>query len=350
VFGEMEGLVHEKPPGPQKGWGREGSTLGANPYLLIIPLARRCRQWGMLTALRLTPPGLGVYLKPMRKLGKSSSSGAIIILRQMEKHEWIFKFPRITEKVDDLLEEGIDWIDADPKRAASIFMNLVDEYPEHMDAYHHLALTLEQMGKKEEAFATWKLAIDTALKLFPAHFSMEQDRLQWGFIENRPFLRLYHSFGLQLMKRGETETALEVFEHLVALSPNDNLGARALVVGCRFELKEPEGVLSVCRQFSDDAMEQLVYGKALALFQLGKVKEAREALDIATKCYPLIAGELLKTKHRRPNSVDDQRITLGGPDQAYVYWQDQGSYWTGTPGAIEFLRQHGSRKIRKREQ
>jgi tetratricopeptide (TPR) repeat protein len=127
---------------------------------------------------------------------------------------------------------------------------------------------------------------------------------------------------LQLLKRGQIDGALEVFEHLVALSPNDNLGARALVVGCHFELKEPEGVLSVCRQFPDDAMEQLVYGKALALFQLGKVKEAREALDIATKCYPLIAAELLKTKHKQPKGVDGQHITLGGPDQAYVYWQD----------------------------
>lgn len=46
--------------------------------------------------------------------------------------------------------ERIDWIDADPERSATIFMDLIDEYPEHMDAYHHLALTLEQMGKKEE--------------------------------------------------------------------------------------------------------------------------------------------------------------------------------------------------------
>lgn len=256
----------------------------------------------------------------------------------MEKHEWLFTLPRINEEVDERLEEGIDWIGADPNRAASIFLELIDEYPEHMDAYHHLALTLERMGKREEAFQAWRVAVEMALKFFPEHFSMEQDRLQWGFVENRPFLRLYHAFGLQLLTRGKTDEALEVFEHLVAMSPNDNLGARALVVGYHFELKEPEGVLSMCRQFPDDAMEQLVYGKALALFQLGKGKDARKALDIATKCYPLIAAELLKTKHRRPKSVDDQHVTLGGPDQAYVYWQDQGKYWTETPGALEFLR------------
>ena len=206
-----------------------------------------------------------------------------------------------------------------------------------MDAYHHLALTLERMGKREEAFQAWRVAVEMALMFFPEHFFMEQDRLQWGFVENRPFLRLYHAFGLQLLIRGRRMRPWR-FSSTWCDDPNDNLGARALVVGCHFELKEPEGVLCMRRQFPDDAMEQLVYGKALALFQLGKGKDARKALDIATKCYPLIAAELLKTKHRRPKSVDDQHVTLGGPDQAYVYWQDQGKYWTETPGALEFLR------------
>ncbi len=245
--------------------------------------------------------------------------------------------PRITEEVHDRLEEGVNWIDADPKHAASIFKELVEDYPEHMDAYHHLALALEKMGRKEEAFETCKLALNTALKFFPEHFSMERDRLQWGFAENRPFLRLYHSFGLQLLERGQTEDALEAFQNILTMNPNDNQGARALVVGCHFELKQPEGVLSVCRQFPDDEMEHLVYGKALALFQLGNVQQAEDALDNAMSCYPLIAAELLKTKHRKPKGMDEKRVTLGGLDQAYAYWQDHGNYWKETPGAIDFL-------------
>ena len=133
------------------------------------------------------------------------------IVRQIEKHEWIMNLPRITEEVDDRLEEGIDWIDGDPKHAAAIFLELIEKYQEHMDAYHHLALTLEKMGRKEEAFQTGKVGVDTALKCFPDHFSMERDQLEWGFVENRPFLRLYHSYGLQLMERGKTEDALDVF-------------------------------------------------------------------------------------------------------------------------------------------
>jgi tetratricopeptide (TPR) repeat protein len=282
----------------------------------------------------------------MRKSGKPSSSGAIIILRQMEKHEWLFTLPRITEEVDDRLEEGIDWIDAYPERAATIFMGLIDEYPEHMDAYHHSALTLEKMGKSKEAFQTWKLAVDTALKFFPAHFSMERDRLEWGHVRNRPFLRLYHSYGLQLLKSGQTEDALEVFENILTLNPKDNQGVRGLGLECHFELKEPEGVLSVCRQYKGDGLPDLVYGRPLALFQLRRLKEASRALNLAIKRWPLVATELLKTRHRKPKGTNERYVSLGGADQAYWYWQRQGKHWAETPGAIEFLRQRWPGKRR----
>ena len=181
-------------------------------------------------------------------------------------------------------------------------------------------------------------AVDTALEFFPDDFSMEDDRLEWGFVENRPFLRLYHSYGRQLWDRGQTEDALEVSES-PQTQPQRDLGARALAVGCHLELKDPSGVLSICRQFKNDGMEHLVYGRALALFQLGKLKEAQKALGIATKCYPLIAAELLKTKHRKPKGVDQRRVTLGGPDQAYVYWQDHGKYWEETLEPLNSTRQ-----------
>jgi tetratricopeptide (TPR) repeat protein len=259
----------------------------------------------------------------------------------MGKNEWIFDLPRLTEEVRDRLEVGIDCMGEDPQRAASIFLELIEEFPEHMDAYHHLALTLEQWGKSEEAFQTWSLAVDTALKFFPARFSLEGDRLDWGILENRPFLRLYHAYGLQLLRRGQAEEGLQVFEHLLGLSPNDNLGARALAVGCYFELESPERVLSVCRQFPDDAMEHLLYGKVLAYFQMGELAEACQALEIARRSYPLIVPELLKTRHAKPKRMDERRVTMGGLDQAYFYWQDHGKYWKATPGAIDFLKRHG---------
>jgi hypothetical protein len=53
---------------------------------------------------------------------------------------------------------------------------------------------------------------------------------------------------------------------------------------------------------------------------------------------PLIAKELLKTKHRKPKGADQRYVTLGSPSQAFLYWKQQGAYWVETPGALDFLR------------
>lgn len=283
----------------------------------------------------------------MRRARKPSGLLPIIIVRQIEKHKWTLRLPRIGEEADDQLEEGIDWIDSDLERARSIFSDLLKQYPEHIDAYHHLALCLEKMGRTEDSFEIRKGGVAMTLKFFPQHFSMERDRLEWGWMTNRPFLRLYHSYGLQLMSLGSNEDALEAFENILAMNPNDNQGVRALVVDCHFALNEPAGVVSVCRQFKRDALPELVYGRALALFQLGQVQRAVRALDVAFQIQPRVAAELLKTRHPKPKGTSDCQVCMGGPDEAWWYWRNQGKYWAQTPGAIALLRQQWPGKGRK---
>ncbi len=50
--------------------------------------------------------------------------------------------------------------------------------------------------------------------------------LGWGRLYNRPFLRCLHGYGLCLWRLGKLDEARRVFERLLSLSPNDNLGAR----------------------------------------------------------------------------------------------------------------------------
>jgi tetratricopeptide (TPR) repeat protein len=274
----------------------------------------------------------------MQSARNPSRSAAIIILRKEGRRNWIFELPRITPEVDDRLDEGIDWLHTDPKHAAFIFAQLVREFPEHMDAYHHLGLALQNLGRKQEAFQIWQDGLDLALRFFPPRFSMQRDRLDWGFIENRPFLRLYYGLGYQYLKRAEFDRALEIFNNLLNLNPNDNQGIRGHAVECHFALDQPEGVLEVCRRYPYDALEDLMYGKVLAFLQLGKLRPAIKALRRAVEAYPLIAEELTKSRHRKPKGANEERITLRSPEQAYLYWKSSGRYWTSTPGAIDFVK------------
>ncbi len=57
--------------------------------------------------------------------------------------------------------------------------------------------------------------------------------LLWGHIDNRPFLRCMHGYGLCLWRLGHHDEAGRVFEKMLWLNPSDNQGVRFLVDAVR---------------------------------------------------------------------------------------------------------------------
>ena len=53
--------------------------------------------------------------------------------------------------------------------------------------------------------------------------------LPWGFIDNRPFLRCMHGYGLCLWRLGRFDVAEHIFEKMLWLNPSDNQGVRFLI-------------------------------------------------------------------------------------------------------------------------
>jgi len=279
-----------------------------------------------------------------RGKGIRCPEGAIAVI-QVDEHEWRFEYPRLCWDVMEEFHEALEyWRVGGVTVAEEMYQDLLDDYPEFIDVHHHLALLLSVTGRGEEAFRLWQGVVAMGLRCLPEEFEMGRDLLPWPILENRPFLRAYHGLGLEYLERGETEKALEMFSNILAMNPGDNQGARALVVDCSLQLKCPQDVLAVCDRYPDHGMEQLMYGRAPALYQLGRRGEAAEVLDEAIEFLPLVAKELVKKRHRRPKDLRLDYITYGGADQAYTYWMDQGQHWENTPGAIEFVRERLQRQ------
>lgn len=53
--------------------------------------------------------------------------------------------------------------------------------------------------------------------------------LPWGLVDNRPYLRCLHGYGLALWQQGQTSAAAQVFRKMLWLTPDDNQGARFLL-------------------------------------------------------------------------------------------------------------------------
>jgi tetratricopeptide (TPR) repeat protein len=256
-------------------------------------------------------------------------------LERIGPHEW--KFPESVWAISERFYTGCELWEAGQKPAAlAIFQDLLQRYPEHLDVRDSLAHLYVEMGQDDRAKALLEEAVTLGRRAFPPAFQ-PGDLLEWGWLENRPFLRCLCSLGVVYEGEGRLKEALTIYQELLSLNPNDNQGVRALAATVLFALQRPEEVLKVCTAYPEDGMPEVAYGRALALFQLGRNHDATTALREAVRWRPRVAAELLKARHRRPPSSIPGFITLGGADEAYAYWQHNGRFCGETEGALPWV-------------
>lgn len=263
-----------------------------------------------------------------------------IELSSLNKNEWVFEFPRLSVEAHNRLDNAIDlWHAGDLSGAEREFRLLIVEYPEFVDAHHHLAMLLDGSGRNREAFDALQRAVQVTIDCFISAFCTVGKRLPWGAIDNRPFLRAYKGLGFQYLKRGEINKALPIFRNILRLNPTDNQGVRAIVIYCYFDLGRVEDALEICKDYSDDTMEDMIYGKALALYLLERRDEAEQAVYEAIRILPLIARELVKRNHKVPRNFDGGYVANGSQDQAYNYVTIHGKFWKNAPGSIDLVKE-----------
>jgi hypothetical protein len=126
----------------------------------------------------------------------------------------------------DPIGESNDLKDAGDGRAAhAILMKLCEADLRCLDAHAHLGNFVFDHRPKE-AIRHYEAGVRIGeLSLGPAFDGL----LPWGHVDNRPFLRCMHGFGLCLWRLGRFEEAGGVFDRILWLNPSDNQGVRFLV-------------------------------------------------------------------------------------------------------------------------
>ncbi len=126
----------------------------------------------------------------------------------------------------DPICESNDLKDAgDPVAAKQILMELCQTDLRCLDAHAHLGNFAFDCWV-EEAIRHYEVGVRIGeLSLGPGFDGL----LPWGHIDNRPFLRSMHGFGLSLWRLGRFEEAERVFERMLWLNPSDNQGVRFLI-------------------------------------------------------------------------------------------------------------------------
>mgnify|MGYP001614451308 CR=1 FL=1 len=148
----------------------------------------------------------------------------------------------------DPIGQAVDLYEAgNVKESDRVLHRCLEEDLRTLDAHAHLGNWAFGDGSR-------KLLVERARRNYEAgvaigNLSLPPDFngvMEWGRIDNRPYLRCLHGLGLCHWVLGDTVGAREVFERMLWLNPGDNQGVRfclsALAAGKSYEeLERPMG-------------------------------------------------------------------------------------------------------------
>jgi tetratricopeptide (TPR) repeat protein len=138
----------------------------------------------------------------------------------------------------DPITESNDLKDAgDPGAALKILMSLCEADLLCLDAHAHLG-NFAFNSMPADAIRHYEVG----LRIGELSLGRDFDGvLSWGFVDNRPFLRCMHGYGLCCWRLDRFEEAERTFDRMLWLNPSDNQGARFLIGQVRARVRWQDG-------------------------------------------------------------------------------------------------------------
>jgi hypothetical protein len=212
---------------PAKRW-----TYAGNPYLSgAIESTRLDAKALELVPLRLEQRGTwnpaeeywGEEGEPIEKWAKPIIARGVRPEFEMEQ---ILPGAGVEAPFSDPIGEANDRRDTgDGDGAYTILMNLCQADLRCLDAHAHLGNMVFDSRPKdatrhyEAGFRIGELSLGETF----------DGVLPWGWLDNRPFLRCMHGFGLCLWRLGRFQEAAAIFDRMLWLNPTDNQGVRGVI-------------------------------------------------------------------------------------------------------------------------
>lgn len=260
-----------------------------------------------------------------------------IRLVKHRKNEWSFEFSieyyRKHDEFHTLLKQQL--------QAGELMRGIekiLQQEAHVMEAASYLAYMYEKHENIKKAEQLLELSVKIIKNLFPPEFDNQLHYLPWQILENRELLMLLLHRAIFIERNKGALASIPYYEEILNLNPNDNQGIRTILSTLYLKTKREEKVLKLRKQYPDDLTQEVVLGYALALIKLGEWKKAGDHLMAHFPDCKHSIKELLKTTHTTPKGYDPHRISVGGKDEAYLYWENQGNLWQATKGALEFLK------------
>ncbi|WP_445621786.1 SEC-C metal-binding domain-containing protein [Kushneria sp. Sum13] len=180
-----------------------------------------------------------------------------------------------------------------------------------------------------QRFETWLAAVERAESPFV-----------WGDGDNHVLFRL--GLGLIIgMERGAREQSRQLAERLIRLDGEDSMGLRELLLEQLLSDGQNLRALTLIEEIErtcdeDEPWLGLLLGKALALYRLARLEEARHALIMVKQANPWMLKLLVRDNPRR-EPVTGNSPAPGSRAEAWQYRVLMRPHWVATQGALRWV-------------
>lgn len=155
--------------------------------------------------------------------------------------------------------------------------------------------------------------------------------------EAQPFFGAKYTLAIQLWKMGEKNEAIDNAFEILKFNEKDNLMVRGILSSWLLIEKRYDEAEKLFEKYDNDYLAAVSYNKALALYKMGKTKEADDAIRKAYKKNSYVIPYILKQK-KIPKVLP--RISRFGSDaEAMHYMKYSLEAWNDSKEAINWIKE-----------
>ena len=203
------------------------------------------------------------------------------------------------------------------------------------DAY--VLLAEEDAGSLEEARELYQKGVEAGERALGRETFEEEAGYFWGILETRPYMRARQGLAFCLWELGEREEAIDHYQQMLDLNPDDNQGIRHVLAGCLLDEELDEELGDLLQRYEEDAFAECGTSRGRACRpKEGDTGKSTEALEEAIETNPYVPLYLLGHKSL-PSALPDL-MSLGDEREAVAYVAGALTGWLRTPSALEWLR------------
>ncbi|WP_313640290.1 SEC-C metal-binding domain-containing protein [Paenibacillus sp. FSL K6-0276] len=303
-----------------------GSFCAAIEFILSEEYGFSLTQADLATKHEVTTPTISRKVKEMlnyiEEYGMGGAEEELLLLN-------VSGSPKDQEQA--LLQKAMETNSS--KRRIQLAEAALEVYPDSPDAYLILA---EEAENETDARAFLKAGMDAGERELGEAFFAENKGLFWGLHETRSYIRICKSYADSCWFSGNAEEAAKTLEHILALNPEDNTGARYLLTAAYLysnKLTETEHVLE---KFGKDAAATVAYDRMVLEYKKnGITSQLKMLYRVARNVNKHVPDYLLGIK-RLPHNLPDF-VGMGDANEAIEYVIVHSRLWTSLPDLLKWM-------------